>query len=465
MPANADTAADLKLCLTAKDAYDQAIFDACDRFLDADGIRDADIVRAARADARLRAAKGDYSSALDDMDWVIELAPTKDAYLTRAFYLIQVGQYEEAIKDATTVIEKDSRNADAYYLRGRAHYLADDEDGGFADLSRAIKLAPKHGNAYLWRGMYNTDEFENDAAISDLTQALRYLRDSDPEFARANAFYRRGEAYYYDNRCQDALADVDEALKLTPKFAEVHQLRAECLDALKHWDDAIAEYGTVVELNPKNADAFSARGTLQVTVGHPEKALADYTHAIALNSAGSANYYLRGKTFRQLSKYDESIADLKVYIDKVPKAAVGQLELGRTYTAMGDAASAETAFRTGLDLADAAIAANPYPVSYFERGAIHYGLRQYQESIDDFTAAIRMTPDNVKFYYGRALTYEAMGDIEKAGVDRYKAQQIESGQPVDAEPADNTPGGTANDDDDDDGSWGVKGAGTIQKMH
>jgi tetratricopeptide (TPR) repeat protein len=300
--------------------------------------------------------------------------------------------------------------------------------------------------------MYNTDEFELDAAIGDLTQALRYLSETDGEVARANAFYRRGEAYYYDDRYENALADADEALKLVPRFADVHQLRAECLEALKHWDDAIAEFGTVIELNPKIADAFSARGRLQVTVGHPEKALADHTHAIALNAAGPANYYLRGKAFRQLSRYDESIADLKVYIDKVPKAAIGPLELGRAYTAMGDTGNAESAYRTALDLANAAIAANPYPVSYSERGAIYYSLHQYEESIDDFTAAIRRQPNNADYYFQRAVVYEAMNDLANADADRVRAQQAAAGEPVDGDTA------------DDDGSWGVKGAGTIQKM-
>jgi tetratricopeptide (TPR) repeat protein len=117
-------------------------------------------------------------------------------------------------------------------------------------------------------------------------------------------------------------------------------------------------------------------------------------------------------------------------------------------------------YRTALDLANAAIAANPYPVSYSERGAIYYALHQYEESIDDFTAAIRRQPNNGDFYSQRAVVYEAMNEIEKADADRARAQQAAAGERVDAD----TAGDTA-DDDDDDGSWGVKGSGTIQKMH
>lgn len=59
-------------------------------------------------------------------------------------------------------------------------------------------------------------------------------------------------------------------------------------------------------------------------------------------------------------------------------------------------------------------------ICYYNRGRAYFKLGNYQKAIGDYTIAIEISPKS-KYYSNRAVTYEMIGEIEKAALDNISA--------------------------------------------
>lgn len=78
------------------------------------------------------------------------------------------------------------------------------------------------------------------------------------------------------DRFSDALASLDQALALLPENAEFHHRRAIALRALNRFDEAIAAYDRVISLDPGHVYARNRRGTCLMLVGRFAEGWRDY---------------------------------------------------------------------------------------------------------------------------------------------------------------------------------------------
>jgi len=61
-----------------------------------------------------------------------------------------------------------------------------------------------------------------------------------------------------------------------------------------------------------------------------------------------------------------------------------------------------------------AIGINNYSPAHYNMGIIYYRLGQYQQSIDSFNQAIRITPDYAAAYFNLGIVYSSMGQVQHA---------------------------------------------------
>lgn len=66
----------------------------------------------------------------------------------------------------------------------------------------------------------------------------------------------RGVDFIYQARHEQALAELEKAVKYNPKSAEAHYYRAACKRNLKNVEGALEDYKKAIELNPEYADAY-----------------------------------------------------------------------------------------------------------------------------------------------------------------------------------------------------------------
>ncbi len=97
----------------------------------------------------------------------------------------------------------------------------------------------------------------------------------------ASAYCERSVSNYALDRTDDALRDVNEALKLAPNSPFVFSCRAETYFQRGEFDKSIADYSKAIAFGDTNAEYFRARGVDEYFLGRLDAAAADFAKADA----------------------------------------------------------------------------------------------------------------------------------------------------------------------------------------
>ena len=151
-------------------------------------------------------------------------------------------------------------------------------------------------------------EGNRDKAIADLNEAIRL----DPKFDRAYCW--RGIAYEKNGELDKAIADYTEAIRLDPNIPL--RITAVAMPAGKR---AITTRLSLITTMPsdwtrKIHNAYLDRGNTYLTMGDNDKAIADYCDAIRLNRKYAVAYYNRGIAYERKgdkAKAEEDFAQAK----------------------------------------------------------------------------------------------------------------------------------------------------------
>ena len=156
----------------------------------------------------------------------IEIEPKyAEAYMKRGFAYYRSAQYETAIADYTETLKLNRYHADAYASRGDAYRALEDTQRAIEDYSASLKrrrnpyVTQKRAETYFKKG--------------DVQKALADYDDLIKRKPTAMAYYGRGNVYLHlsirgsETRLKLALADLDQAIALEPRFASAYISRAQ----------------------------------------------------------------------------------------------------------------------------------------------------------------------------------------------------------------------------------------------
>ena len=136
---------------------------------------------------------------------------------------------------------------------------------------------------------------------------------------------------------QEALTDLDQALKLAPDWAEVHYQAGRVQTRLKNLDQALAAYRRALELDPKLDGANFNSGYILLERGRPEEAIAYFQKVVDLGSPFAADAQVNlAVCYYKLGQQDEARRHLEAalslnpnhklalaYLDKLRQAGKG----------------------------------------------------------------------------------------------------------------------------------------------
>ena len=223
-----------------------------------------------------------------------------------------------------------------------------DPDRQIAGCTRAIAFPPARnirGFLLYNRGIAWISKGEFDRAIADFDEAIRL----DPK--KAFLHEGRGNAWASKGEFDRAVADFDEAIRLDPKNSGPYNDRGLAWKQKREFDRAIADFNDAIRLTPKWALPYVNRGEAWRLKGDLDQALTDLNQAVTLDPKGTLVYAFRGDTLRYKGEFARAIADYESALqnmashDYIP-ALTG---LGLTYEKMGDLAKAHTNFEKARD--------------------------------------------------------------------------------------------------------------------
>jgi tetratricopeptide (TPR) repeat protein len=160
------------------------------------------------------------------------------AYVERGNSLSEEGHYVEAIDHFSAAIGLQPDNAEAYFLRGRAHY-------DYA--SRVIVEATAQGPENI--------PFLPEEAVQHLERAVAdYTRAIELDSQYAKAYNNRGNAYAALGEEESALDDYDMGLQLDPNLALAYFNRGLLRYRIGDYEQALADLEMYLELVPDAED-------------------------------------------------------------------------------------------------------------------------------------------------------------------------------------------------------------------
>ncbi len=255
--------------------------------------------------------------------------------VSRAAIYNKFGFPEKALRDALQAIEINAKNADAYETAGDSYNLLykwteaiqaynqalalDDSRryidqvfsnrGGARMHLQQYELAEKDFRTAISRSsvpseIYLTDHASSlgllgryDEALPELDKALRIKPDYIP------AFQLQAAIYFELKRYPEAIAVCTAGLKRRSDY-ELYWSRATCFNELDELQKATADLDQAIALKPQDADSYILRGDLHRRLGELQKAIADLDQAIVLKPQYAEGYVLRGDVYRRLGMDD-----------------------------------------------------------------------------------------------------------------------------------------------------------------
>ena len=174
------------------------------------------------------------------------------------------------------------------FQRGVTQSLIKQYTNAVNTLSLAIADNPSNPFLYINRSTTRAEMIDFISSIDNTYQRISI--DSDP----ANRLRNAGSRTYDYN---DAIEDINNAIKLYPTFAYSYYNRA-CLNAISgHLPEAYDDYTKAIELNPDFGEAYYNRGLVQIFMKDTRKGCLDLSKAGELgieNAYEALKYYTAG---------------------------------------------------------------------------------------------------------------------------------------------------------------------------
>ncbi|PYK31341.1 MAG: hypothetical protein DME57_04090 [Verrucomicrobia bacterium] len=213
-----------------------------------------------------------------------------------------------------------------------------------------------------------------------------------------------------DGRCEAALRDYTEALRVDPKLAWAYENRGSLYTESAETDRALADFSNALQLDPNLYYSHFKRGLIEMDRKDIEGALEDFAEAARINPSAAAAYYNRGVAYSLKKDYERALANLDAAIQISPNYAAALTERGYIYSE-----------RLDLDKAVAdlskAIRIEPRASAYRTRGFALKDLKRWNEAISDFNKALQLNANDTSALNGRAMTYSLMGEQDRALAD------------------------------------------------
>jgi tetratricopeptide (TPR) repeat protein len=182
-------------------------------------------------------------------------------------------------------------------------------------------------------------------AIELYSQALK--NDSGLSVTYRN----RGTAYIHAGRLDDALADLDRAVAISPNEASAYLLRAQLRLLRKEYDESLADLDESLRCMPENVAVIRLhQGTVRVEMGQYDVAIELLTEALERGGHWAVARCQRGFAYLRRGDFQEAIADCDEAIRLSPNDPVPYNNRGVVFTKLGEYARAMTDLQTAQRL-------------------------------------------------------------------------------------------------------------------
>ena len=357
------------------------------------------------------------------------------------------GKPEQALEAATKAITllqaKPARRAMVYSLRSDIYTDLEDAVKALMDLHSAIKDAPdildlylKRGNLYATMGQYDLAEVD-----------MRKIASLDTE--NPTGYVGLAMIAELQERYEDAIQNLNEAIKVAPDEGYLYYLRAGINIKLEHYDEAMDDIIYTIANSFADEDTYSllnviasqAMPTLEAKLKAVESVnktgaylfLIGMAHQNIGDNRGALEYYQQVTERQELTDFVASqiatayqgIGDYSSALKYIDEAiSLDPTDYTYIYT-KAQILSEDGNLRRALAESNKYVSLVPDDADgYYQRAQIKSKLQDLQGAIDDYSKGIELNDTYLWAYIKRADCYTALGRKDAATADYRKVIEI-----------------------------------------
>ncbi len=232
----------------------------------------------------------------------------------------------------------------------------------------------------------------------------------------------------------------------TPDRAVWHYSCAVHYNAIGQPDAAIDEYREALKIKPEFPYASTNLGLLLLDKGNADEAMQHFMDALAIDQNNPWAHYGLGLVLVRQNKPDAALKEYEQALRLDPRLYMAHYRIGALYLGQGNTMDAAAEFSRALDIApglpqahaglgtilegqgklDEAAAhyavslqGQPDPVIHARLGGIYARQGKIDQAADQFSEAVRLSPNDPSAHYNLAVALERQKDLDGA-IEQYK---------------------------------------------
>lgn len=350
--------------------------------------------------AQMHVRVGEMTQARTQLQKLIELAPNSSgAILMLAELDVNTGEQKSAIGPLEELISRQPSPI-AYDLLGRAYLQEREFPKAAAAFEKYAEMAPRQARAHHFLGASLAGEGKLKEAVIELEEALRL----DPKYVEPLALIATIDAR--QQRLGAALARVRRQIDKIEPTGRHEFLLGQFYMASNQLDNALTAYQKAVEIDPNLSAAYAQLSAIYVRIGQTEKALAELEKGLQRNPENVSVMMLKGMLQQQKGAVETAQLTYEELLGINPKFAPAANNLAYIYQEHGKLDEA-------LRLAEVARTEAPdNPDIADTLGWILYKRGTYDRALSLLKEAASKKPDNPEILFHLGFTHNKLGEFE-----------------------------------------------------
>jgi RNA polymerase sigma factor (sigma-70 family) len=288
----------------------------------------------------------------------------------------------------------------AYIHAGRAQRetFRGDYTGAIRAYNKAIELYPEGPDFYGGRGLVKMHLGESEAAQGNTKQALDYYNEAIADLNEGSRIIIINEGSKINPDTPPEKWRVLGYMKT--QLGKSEKTNGNIEEAQTYYNKALADFDEAIRLTPEYSAAYSNRGYVKIKLGESEaaqgnmeearrryrEAIGDCTEAIRLDQAK----YSENSLISTYMKYQLEPESTDTYKNR----GDAKFLLGESEVSQGNTAQAENHYRAAIkDYTEVINRKSDYALAYYNRGRVKQALGLEEEAQDDFEKAKKLNLD------------------------------------------------------------------------
>lgn len=274
----------------------------------------------------------DFKGAIEDASKALERNPFLiDAYELRAVASQNTGNAESAIGDYDKVLETLPENRIILFNKALAYEELKRYDESAETFDNLLRIHSGFDGGYVGRARLRLERGDTVGALADVDKALELNKLS------VNAYLIRVDVAINSRRdYAAALDDMNEAIRLQPRYPGFYINRAFLRHNLDDYYGALSDYEYAIQLDPEDYTGYFNRSLLLCEVRDFDKALIDLNKVLALRGTDYRALYNRALVLKEKRDFKGALADINTIIAAYPNLAAAYFLRSEIRRDMGD---------------------------------------------------------------------------------------------------------------------------------